>query len=130
MHDVPTTDLQTPAATRVALRTFFRISEAWQLDGAEEAILLGELPAIVGTWRERPPEEPLPRATLERLSHLFGIYASLVELFQDPSRAHAWLRRPNTAPLFGGDTALARMLLGDVDDLQAVREYLEAQFDH
>ena len=42
-------------------------------------------------------------------------------------RADAWLRKPNDAPLFGGRTALDRMLAGQVSDLFVVRQYLDAQ---
>jgi hypothetical protein len=34
--------------------------------------------------------------------------------------------KPNTAPLFGGQSALARMLSGNVADLYVVRQYLDA----
>ena len=44
-----------------------------------------------------------------------------------PERADAWLRQPNTAPLFGGGSALQRMLGGQVADLFVVRQYLDAQ---
>ena len=43
-----------------------------------------------------------------------------------PERADAWVRKPNDAPLFGGDSALARMLGGQVADLFQVRQYLDA----
>lgn len=130
MHKRPTIDLQTPTATQAALRVFFRISTAWQLDPAEEAALLGESPELVDAWRTQPPHEPLTPITLERLSYVFGIYASLAELFQNSGRAHAWVRRPNTAPLFEGETALTLMLNDDVGGLRAVRAYLEAQCDY
>jgi len=37
------------------------------------------------------------------------------------------VRRPNDAPLFGGKSALERMLSGNVADLYIVRQYLDAQ---
>ena len=64
---------------------------------------------------------------LERLSYLLGIYKSLQILLPDPVAADAWVRRPNTALLFGGRSALERMLSGQVADLYVVREYLDAQ---
>jgi hypothetical protein len=42
-------------------------------------------------------------------------------------RADEWVRRPNAAPLFGGRSALDRMLGGQVADLYVVRQYLDAQ---
>jgi len=44
-----------------------------------------------------------------------------------PERADAWISKRNTAPLFGGKSALARMLGGQVSDLYVVRQYLDAQ---
>jgi hypothetical protein len=37
------------------------------------------------------------------------------------------VRRPNSAPLFNGQSALQRMLGGQVADLYVVRQYLDAQ---
>ena len=50
-----------------------------------------------------------------------------VEGDDDPQRADHWLSEPNTAPLFGCQTALQRMLGGNVSDLFVVRQYLDAQ---
>ena len=70
---------------------------------------------------------PLDRHVLERLSYLFGIHAALQLLLPDAQRAAEWVRKPNTAPLFGGQSALQRMLGGQVADLYVVRQYLDAQ---
>ena len=48
-------------------------------------------------------------------------------LFPDPAQADAWLHKPNTRSLFGGHSALERMLSGNVADLYVVRQYLDAQ---
>jgi hypothetical protein len=37
------------------------------------------------------------------------------------------VRKPNTAPPFGGRSALERMLSGQVADLYVVRQYLDAE---
>jgi hypothetical protein len=39
--------------------------------------------------------------------------------------ADAWVRKPNTAAVFGGRTALQHMLAGNVSDLNFVRRYLD-----
>jgi hypothetical protein len=70
---------------------------------------------------------PLDRHVLERLSYLFGIYAALQLLLPQGERADEWVRRPNSAPLFNGQSALQRMLGGQVADLYVVRQYLDAQ---
>ena len=76
-------------------------------------------------WRKHPEKASLSRDTLERLSNILGIYKSLQILLPDPAAADAWVRKPNAAPLFGGGTALARMLAGNVSDLNLVRRYLD-----
>jgi hypothetical protein len=108
------------------LRAFGRIADAWGLTVDEQIRLLGQ-PArsTFFAWRKQPHKAAVPRDTLERLSHLLGIYKSLQVLLPDPAAADAWVRRPNAAPPFGGGSALARMLAGNVSDLDLVRRYLD-----
>lgn len=119
-------DLASAEAAGAALRTFFRIADAWQLGVAEQGTLLGTARTTLYQWRQGKVA-PLDRHVLERLSHVFGIYAALHVLFPLAERADAWVRKPNTAPIFGGRSALDRMLGGQVADLWVVRQYLDAQ---
>ena len=64
----------------------------------------------------------LPQDTLERMSYIFGIYSALQVLLPQAEAADAWVRKPNTAPMFGGRSALERMLSGQVSDLYVVRQ--------
>jgi hypothetical protein len=108
------------------LRAFERIAAAWQLSVDEQLRLLGQPPrSTFFAWRKHPERASLPRDTLERLSYLLGIWKSLQILLPDAAAADAWVRRPNAAPAFGGRSALARMLAGNVSDLHAVRVYLD-----
>ena len=115
------------AAAAAGLRAFVRIAQLWNLSIPEQLALLG-----IGSrstyfkWR-KDPYPKLPRDMLERLSYLLGIYKALQLLLPDTRAADEWLRRPNEAPLFGGRSALERMLSGNVSDLYTVREYLDAQ---
>ena len=118
--------LGTTAAAEAALRTFWRLAEAWQLSVAEQQALLGVGRTTLYQWRQGKVG-PLDRHVLERLSYLFGIHAALQILLPGPQRASAWLRAPNHAPLLGGQSALQRMLGGQVADLYVVRQYLDAQ---
>lgn len=118
--------LDSPAAAGAALRTFFNIARAWGLNASEEQRLLGIQRSTLYAWRAGDFPARLDADTLERLSYVFGIYSALQVLFPVAERADAWIRRPNTAPLFGGDSALARMLGGRVADLFQVRQYLDA----
>jgi len=122
----PRPDLASPEAAGAALRTFFRIADAWDLSVAEQTTLLGVARTTLYQWKQGRTG-PLDRHPLERLSHLFGIYSTLQILFPIRDRADAWLRKPNAAPLFAGRTALERMLGGQVSDLWVVRQYLDAQ---
>ena len=118
--------IDSPAASAAALRTFFNIARAWDLSATEEQRLLGVQRSTVYAWRSGDFPARLDADTLERLSYVFGVYSALQVLFPLPERADAWIRKPNTAPLFGGESALARMLGGKVADLFEVRHYLDA----
>jgi hypothetical protein len=124
--DVPAADLTSARAAGAALRTFFRLADTWQLSVAEQTTLLGVARTTLYQWKQGKVA-PLDRHLLERLSHLFGIYSSLQILFPASRRADEWLRKPNSAPLFQGHSALDRMLAGQVADLYVVRQYLDAQ---
>ncbi|CAM5791798.1 MbcA/ParS/Xre antitoxin family protein [Rhizobacter fulvus] len=123
----PPIDLTAAAAAQAALRTFWRISAAWQLDATEQATLLGVGRSTLYQWKQGKVGHGLDRHVLERLSYLFGIYAALQILLPAAEQADRWVRQPNTAPLFGGHSALERMLGGQVADLYVVRHYLDAQ---
>ncbi len=110
-----------------ALRSFFRLAAAWKLRIAEQRRLLGDPPESTFYKWKREQGGSLGRDTLERISYLLGIWKSLQILFPDPAQADAWLHKPNAAPLFGGHSALERMLSGNVADLYVVRQYLDAQ---
>ncbi len=122
----PAVDLTSAKSAAAALRTFFRLAEAWGLSIAEQTTLLGVARTTLYQWKQGKVG-PLDRHLLERLSHLFGIYSSLQILFPVAGRADEWLRKPNTAPHLGAGSALARMLGGQVSDLYVVRQYLDAQ---
>lgn len=66
----------------------------------------------------------LKHDTLQRLSYVLGVYRALQVLYSQPKMADGWVMRPNAA--FGGGSALDRMLGGDVTDLAAARNYLDA----
>ena len=112
--------------TGPALRTFFRICDAWKLSNDEARKLLGDPPRSTYFLWKKTGEGQFTRDTLERVSYLLGIYKALQILLPDAVAADAWIRKPNTAPLFGGKAALQRMLSGNVADLYVVRQYLDA----
>lgn len=122
----PPIDLASASAAQAALRSFWRLADAWKLGAQEQAVLLGVGRTTLYQWKSGKVG-PLDRHVLERLSYLFGIYAALQILLPVAERADEWVRKPNQAPVFGGASALDRMLGGQVADLYVVRHYLDAQ---
>ena len=110
-----------------ALRAFFNIASAWNLNVKQQRTLLGNPPGSTFFKWKRELAGSLPRDVLERISYVLGIYKALQILIPDAERADAWISSPNTAPVFGGHSALDRMLGGNVGDLYTVRQYLDAQ---
>jgi hypothetical protein len=120
-------DLDTREAGQALLRTFFNIAEAWKLAPREAMTLLGlRSRSTYHVWKDGR-SGALPRDTLERISYLLGIFKALQMLLPSGEAADAWMRKPNTAPLFGGKSALDRLMSGNVADLYEVRRYLDAQ---
>jgi hypothetical protein len=110
-----------------ALRAFFRIADAWGLNTAQQRSLLGSPPSSTYFKWKKQGDGALPRDVLERISYVLGIYKALQILLPDAQRADGWVHEANAAPLFGGTSALSRMLGGNVSDLYVVRQYLDAQ---
>ena len=126
-REAPAVDLATREAGQALLRTFFNIAEAWKLSAREAMTLLGlRSRSTYHVWKDGE-SGALPRDTLERISYVLGIYKALQMLLPSDEAADAWIRKPNTAPLFGGRSALDRLLSGNVADLYEVRCYLDAQ---
>ena len=113
-----------PDRDAVALRAFFRLVELWGLSMEQARLLLGRPSrATMYNWKAGRART-VPHDTLRRISYLLGIHKALQILYREPQLADTWIRRPNTA--FGGQSALDRMLAGDVADLTAVRAHLDA----
>ena len=110
-----------------ALRTFFRITALWGLSVDEQMTLLGVTARSTFFKWKKNPNTVLPKDALERISYVLGIYKAIQILLPDEKAADEWVNRPNTAPPFGGRSALDRMMSGQVADLFVVRQYLDAQ---
>jgi hypothetical protein len=114
----------TPEESRAMLRAAVRLFSLWQLDDKQARTLLGQpAPRTYARWKTGEVAA-VPYDTARRLSYLLGIHKALRQLFKDPAAAYSWIHRSNEA--FGGQSALARMMAGDVTDLAAVRAYLDA----
>jgi len=123
----PPPQLDRKALSGPALRTFFRIADLWGLSVEEQMTLLGVASRSTFFKWKKEKDALLPKDTLERISYILGIYKALQILLPNAQAADMWIRRPNTAPPFGGQAALTRMLSGHVSDLYVVRQYLDAQ---
>ena len=96
----PVKGLDRKDLTGPALRTFFRIADAWGLKEQEQMRLLGlESRSTFQSWK-RGVVAALPKDALERISYVMGIYKGLQILL--PKTADEWVRKPNKAQVFGG----------------------------
>ena len=111
-----------------ALQGFFNLSEHWGLTATQERILLGSPPeSTFFKWKADKTARRLGRDVLDRISYLLGIYKALNILLPSPQAADEWVKKPNAAPMFQGQSALDRMLGGGLVDLADGRRYLDAQ---
>ena len=115
----------TPLEAQAMLRAGLRLFSLWQLSDGEARVLLGQPSARTYARWKASEVGAIPHDTARRLSYLMGIHKALRHLFKEPERAYTWIRRDNS--VFGGQSALTRMLAGDVTDLAAVRSYLDAE---
>jgi len=110
----------------VGIQAFFKIMEKWGLSPEEERTLLG-LPArsTYYGWKRGDVGAVVHGMDLAtRISHLIGIFKGLEIIYEEPELADTWVKRPNDA--FNGQSALERMLAGQITDLAEVRHYIDS----
>lgn len=100
----------------VGLQIYFRLMETWGIGEEEAAVLLG--------FDHRPTEVEIGIELFKRISHTVGIYRALHTLLPHNS-ANTWVKRPNSAKLFGGEPAL-ELLRRATPGFEAVRSHLAA----
>ena len=117
----------TDAETGAMLRAFFTLAGRWALKDHEARILLGRpAPRTYARWKADEADlSRIPHDTRQRLSILMGIHKGVRHVFRGAERGYQWMRKPNRA--FGGQSALQRLLAGEIPDLAAVRAYLDAE---
>lgn len=122
-------ELRSFETVQAGLATFFRISARWELSHRSQMAILGiRSRTTYSRWRRFAVSSLRPE-TVERLSHIFGIFKALQTLFPVLDRADAWLRQANHAPGFAGKSALSRIETGALSELAAVRKYLDANLE-
>ena len=110
----------------VGFRTFLALADEWQLSVGDRTCLMGDIAeSTYHKWRSGKITE-LSRDQLERLSLILGVYKALRLIFSDQATGTKWLKGANTDAPFASRSPLARMLDGSIDDLYAVRRYLDA----
>jgi hypothetical protein len=118
---------QTRERSRIAagLRAFFNIADRWGLSNDEAMALLGQPGRTTFySWKRGDVGQVAHGLDLaSRLSYVLGIFKTLETLYQRPELADRWVRQPNDA--FGGQSALERMLAGQMADLAVVRDHLD-----
>ena len=116
----PITDAEGAAMFRAALNLF----RLWCVTDGEAATLLDLPPRTYARWKAGEIGR-IGRDGKARLSNLMGIHKALRLVFREPQRGYLWIKAANTA--FGGASALAVMLAGELTDLMRVRRYLDAE---
>jgi hypothetical protein len=116
-----------PTQCQTALKLFFGIAEEWRLTNEQCCALLGiKSESTMRSWHKRVQANEdisLSTDTIERLSLIAGIYKGIQKIFDDPDQWRDWIQKPNME--FDGQSALDRMLAGNISDLKGVRRYLD-----
>ena len=107
----------------MGLRAFFKLADSWSLTVEEQMVLLGQPSrSTFYNWRS-DKISGVPHDTLSRLSHLMAIHHALHTIFDDDAQATGWIKAPNEQ--LAGQSALDRLLAGEIMDLYVVRTYLD-----
>jgi uncharacterized protein (DUF2384 family) len=122
LRDAKVRQRMSPAAVRM----FLKLADLWKLAVDQRRALLGDISRpTYHNWRGGRIGT-LSRDQLERISLVLGIHKGLKLLFADEANAARWLTSPNRDLPFGGRSPLERALQGSIDDLYAVRRYIDA----
>jgi Protein of unknown function (DUF2384) len=124
-------DRQDPAVRKKlsgpAIRSFFKIGEAWKLTVEEEKALLG-WPATSTLYKYKQNDfGTLSYDVLIRISLVLGIYKALHILYPEKELADRWIKLPNSNSLFGGRPAIDFLRRAGIDGLYQVRRLLDSR---
>jgi hypothetical protein len=109
-----------------AVRAFFNIMAHWRVRDEDARLLLGGMSNGPFYDMKKKPDRILDSDRLLRISYLVGIFKALNVLYSD-DLADAWIQRPNSNRIFGGQTPLAYMMRGGLPGMQTVRRLLDAR---
>ncbi len=105
-------------------RAAVNLFRLWGVTDEEAAVLLDQPVRSYRRWKGGEIGR-IDRDGAARLSNLMGIHKALRLIFREPQRGYAWIKAGNEA--FGGRSALAVMLGGELTDLMRIRRYLDAE---
>lgn len=111
--------------SKVGLKAYKRVAEAWGLNGQQAAALLG---VSTSTWERLKAAargKTLSQDQMTRISALVGIYKGLHLLFAD-AMADRWPSLPNSGPLFAKTSPIDSMIDGGIPQMLEVRRYVDA----
>ncbi|SRR5712692_1633972 len=109
-----------------AIRGFLELASLWKLRDEDARGLLGGVSNGAFYNLKRHPAKTLDQDRLTRISLLLGIFKALNILYSK-KLADAWVRLPNTNPMFGGEAPLSYMLKGGLPAMMRVGQLLEAR---
>lgn len=110
--------------SEVAVKAFLNLARAWELSNAEAAALIGVSPSSLDRLK-RGARPTLSQDQMTRVSALVGIFKGLHLLFADGA-GDAWVRRPNSGPLFEGRTPVEALIEGGIPAMLDIRRYVDA----
>jgi uncharacterized protein (DUF2384 family) len=104
------------------LSAFRKVASVLELTLPEQAAILGVSRATIGGWKVNPGADP---DKLDRMALFTGIFGLAGQAFPGERGAEGWLRRPNTALLFGGRAPLELLLAGRFESLFRTFDHLQ-----
>jgi uncharacterized protein (DUF2384 family) len=109
-----------------AIKAFLNIMEKWNVRDEDARALLGGISNGRFYEMKKQPERTLDADTLTRISYLVGIFKALNILYSE-ALADAWMQRPNSNRIFGGQAPLAYLIKGGLPAMQIVRRLVDAR---
>jgi Protein of unknown function (DUF2384) len=109
-----------------AVRLFLNLVERWKLNVDQRCRLLGDISKPTYHNWQNGKVGVLSRDQMERISLLLGLHKGMALLFADDAAGLRWFKSANTEVVFGGKSPLERALQGSINDLYAVRRYVDA----
>jgi uncharacterized protein (DUF2384 family) len=109
-----------------AIKAFFNIMEKWVVRDEDARVLLGGVSNGRLYEMKKKPQRTLDTDPLTRISCVVGIFKALNILYSE-ALADAWVQKPNSNRIFGGQTPLAYMMRGGLPAVQIVRRLLDAR---